>query len=105
MDANSSQVASSQPSGSRIRSNFSISNDTQDALNMLLDDTPQIPYAQLTPCIDFNASSDVPSTVLHIPISSPEVSTTSTTLKSGVQKYFYKLTVNRARRAQYKLCV
>ena len=39
---------------------------------MSLDDTPQISYTQLTPCTDFNASSDVPSTVPHIPISSPD---------------------------------
>ena len=71
---------------------------------MPLVDTPQLPCTQLTPCTYFNASSDVPSTVLHIPISFPEVSTTSTTLRSRVWKYFDKLTVNRVRRAQYKLC-
>ena len=51
---------------------------------MPLDGTPQISYTQLTRCTDFNASSDVPGTVPHIPIRSPEVSTTSTTLKSRV---------------------
>ena len=55
-----------------------------EALNLPLDDTPQISFTQLTPCTYFNAFSDVPSIVPHIPISSPEVSTTSTTLKSGV---------------------
>ena len=84
MDANSSQAGSSQASGSKFHGNFNISNDTWEALNMPLDDTSQIPYTQLTPCTYFNASSDVPSTVLHIPISFPEVSTTSTTLKSGI---------------------
>ena len=68
----------------KIRDNFSISNDTWDTLNMTLDNTPQLSYTQLTPCTDFNASSDVPSIVPHILISSPEVSTTSTTLRSGV---------------------
>ena len=81
MDANSSQAGSSQASGFRFHGNFNISNDTWEALNMPLDDTPQISYTQLTQC---NASSDVPSVVPHIPISSPEVSTTSTTFKSGV---------------------
>ena len=71
MDANSNQAGSNQPSGSKICDNFSISNDTWNALNMPLDDTPQISYTQLIPCTDFNASSDVPSTVLHISISSP----------------------------------
>jgi len=90
MDANSSQAGSSQPSGSKICDNFGISNDTWNALNMPLDDTTQLPYTQLTPCTDFNVSSDVPSIVPHIPISSPEVSTTSTTLRYGVWKYFDK---------------
>jgi len=84
MDANSSQAGSSQAFGSRIHGNFNISNDTWETQNMLLDDTLQISYTQLTPFTDFNASSDVPNTVPHIPISFPEVSTTSTTLKSGV---------------------
>ena len=84
MDANSSQAGSSQLSGSKIRDNFSTSNDTWDAINMPLDDTPQLPYTQLTPCTHFNASSDIPSIVPHIPVSSPEVSTPSTTLRSRV---------------------
>ena len=32
-------------------------------LNLLLDDTPQISFTQLAPYTDFNASSDVLSTV------------------------------------------
>ena len=43
MDANSCQTGSSQLSGARIHDNFSISNDTWDALNLPLDDTSQIP--------------------------------------------------------------
>ena len=71
---------------------------------MSLDDTPQIPFTQLTPCIDFNTSFDISSIVPYIPIISPKVSTTFTTLKSGVWKYFDKLTVNGVRRDQCKLC-
>ena len=71
---------------------------------MPLDGTPQISYTQLTRCTDFNASSDVPSTVPHILINSAEVSITSTTSKYGLWKYFDKLTANGARRAQCTLC-
>ena len=84
MDANSSQAGSNQASGFRFHGNFSICNDTWEALNMPPDDTPQISYTQLTLCTDFSTSSDVPSTVLHKLISFFEVSTTFTTLKSGV---------------------
>ena len=41
------QAGSNQASGSRFHDNFNISNDTWEALNMSLDDTPQIPYIQL----------------------------------------------------------
>ena len=46
----------------------------------------------------------MPSIIPHISINSPEVSTTSANLKFKVCKYFDKLTVDRARRAQCKLC-
>ena len=69
------------------------------ALNLPLDDTPQIPFTQLTPYTNFNAFSDILSTVPHIPISSFEILTTSTNLKSGVWKYFDKVTIGRAKRA------
>ena len=44
MDANSSQAGSSQASGSRFHDNFNTSGDTWEALNMPLDDTPQISH-------------------------------------------------------------
>jgi len=66
MNVNFSQAEFSQASGSRFHGNFNVSNDTWDALNMPLDNTPQISYTQLTPCTDFNASSDIPNTVPHI---------------------------------------
>ena len=40
MNVNSNRAGCSQSSGSRIRDNFSISNDIWDALNMPLGDTP-----------------------------------------------------------------
>jgi len=42
MDANSSQVGSTQAFGFRFHGNFNISNDMWEAQNLLLDDTPQI---------------------------------------------------------------
>ena len=83
MDANSIQAGSNQVSGSRFHDNFNISNDTWEVLNMPLDDTPQLSFTLLIPCIDFNFFPYVSSTVPHIPISSPVVSITSTTLKFG----------------------
>ena len=71
---------------------------------MLLDDTSQLSCTQLTPFTDVNASSHIPSTVPHIPISSSEVSTTSATLKSRVWNYFDKITVNGVKMAQCKSC-
>jgi len=79
---------------------FSLSNKQWEALNLSLSDTPQIPFTQFT---DFNASSDIPTTPHHIHISSPEVSTTNTTLKSGDWKYFNKVTIDRVRRVRCKL--
>jgi len=98
MDANSSSAGYSQASDSRFRG---FSNEQWEALNLPLNDTPQISFKQY---IDFSASSDIPSTVPYIAISSLEVSTTSTNLRSGVWKYFDKVTVDRVRRAQCKLC-
>ena len=80
MDANSILAGSSQAFGSRFYGNFNISNDTWETLNLSLD-TSQIPFTELTACTYFNASSDISSIVPHIPISSPEMSTTSTTFK------------------------
>jgi len=57
---------------------------------MPLDYTPQIPFTQLTPCTDFNASSDVLNTVLHIPIIFPDLSTTFSTLNSLVRNILIK---------------
>ena len=71
MDVNSSSAGSSQASGSRFHGNFSFSNDTWEALNLSLNDTPHISFTQTTQYTDFNASSDIPSTISCIPISSP----------------------------------
>jgi len=84
MDDSSSQAGFSQAFGYRFHVNFIISNNMWEVLNMPLDNTPQILYTQLTPCTDFNVSSDVPIIVPHILISSLEASTPSTTLKYGV---------------------
>ena len=101
MDTNSSSVGPSQASSSTFHGPFSLSNEHWEALNLPMSDTPQIPFTQFT---DFNASSDIPTTPHHILISSPEVSTTSTTLKFGVWKYFDKVIVDGVRMAQCKLC-
>ena len=78
MDANSSSVGYSQASDSRFRG---FSNEQWEALNLPLNDTPQISFKQY---IDFSVSSDIRSTVPYIAISSLEVSTTSTHLRSEV---------------------
>ena len=79
MDANSSSVRPSQASDFRYHGSFSLSNEQWEAWNLPLSDTPQISFTQ---CTNFNASSDIPSTALHILISFSKVSTTSTNLKS-----------------------
>ena len=56
-----------------------------------------------TQSLDFNASFQL-ATTNHIPISSPKVLSTSTNLKFRVCKYFNKVTIDRDKRAQYKLC-
>ena len=57
-----------------------MTNEQWETHNLPLADTPQIPFIQYT---DINASSE-PTTTSHIPINSPEVSTTSINLKLGV---------------------
>ena len=69
MNVNSSSFGSTQTSGSKFRGNFSFNNEHWEALNLPLDDSPQISFTQYT---DLNGFSDIPNTVSHIPISSPK---------------------------------
>ena len=61
------RAGSSEASDFRFRDNFSFSNEHWKVLNLSLDGTPQISFTQYT---NFNASSDISSTVSHITISS-----------------------------------
>jgi len=96
MDLNSSSAGASQTSGFKYYDSFSLNNEQWETLNLPLSDTLQILFTQYT---YFNVSSES-RTISHKLINFPEVSTISTNLKSWVWKYFDKVIVYGAKRAQ-----